>query len=110
MPMSERRRVQPRFEGSIIPPPCQHQPGGPLVRRLEKLETFEAILVVDGARPRGEPAGQLVPALSWHGDRVDLYHGHMLDDASSSHGRRRRVPAAAARLRPPPAAPRRGGP
>src|SRR4029077_16874472 len=73
----ERRRVQPRLEAGVVPPPGHHQPGGAPVGRLEELEALEAVLVVDRACPGGEPAGQLVPALGRHGDGIDLHDGHV---------------------------------
>src|SRR5450755_5148914 len=82
VPVPERWRVQPSFEGGLVPPPGDDQPGAAVVGRLEELEALEAVLVVDGAGPRGEPASELVPAVGWHRDRVNLHDGHALDDAS----------------------------
>src|SRR5216683_3236696 len=82
VPVPKCGRPQPRFKGGFVPPPGHYQPGGALVSGLEELKTLEAVLVVDGTCPGGEPAGKLVPAVRRHRDRVDLHNGHVLDHAS----------------------------
>src|ERR1700750_1173980 len=59
----ERRRVHPGLERLLVAPAGDDQPGRALVGRLEQLEALEAVLVVDGAGPGGEAAGELVPAV-----------------------------------------------
>src|SRR5215831_6294729 len=106
VPVPERRRVQPRLEAGVVPPPGHHQPGRAPVGRLEELKALEAVLVVDRARPGGEPAGKLIPALGRHGNGIDLHDGHVPIMPAGPGGR---PPDARARRRPqvPPAGPRR---
>src|SRR5579875_981686 len=82
VPVRERRGVQPRLEGLLVPPACHDQPRGTLSGRPEQLEALEAFGVVNRPRPCGEPAREFVPAVGRHGDRVNLHDRHMAHDAS----------------------------
>jgi hypothetical protein len=74
----ERGSGPPRVERRLVPPPRHHQPRRAAVRWLKQLEALEAVLLVDGSRARGEPAGQLVSAIGGHSDRVDFDNRHTL--------------------------------
>jgi hypothetical membrane protein len=78
----ERGRRPPGLEGLLIPPAGNDEPRGAAVGRLQQLEPLEAVLVVHRPGPRGEPAGQLVPAVGRHRNCVDLHDGHAQNDAS----------------------------
>src|SRR5258708_31174836 len=103
-------RAVPGVKGCHVPPPRFHEPGGALVGRLEELEALEALLVVDRARPGGEPAGKFVPAIGWHCNRIDLHNSHVLDDARLCRGTGLPVRAGSklARTRPRASTPRPG--
>ena len=74
--MREGRRAHPRLERRLVAPPGDDEPGRPVVGGLEQLEALEAVLVVDGAGPGGEPVGELVAARGVDGDGVDLDDAH----------------------------------
>jgi hypothetical protein len=63
MAFGERRRLDPRLERVLVPPPGEHQPLGPVVGGPEQLEALETLGVVDGSGARREPVGELVPRL-----------------------------------------------
>src|SRR5260370_24828796 len=86
--MPERGGVHPRLERLFVPPPRHHQPGGTPVGRLQQLEALETVLVVHRAGPGREPAGQLVAAISRHGNRVDPHDRHAYDHARTADLRR----------------------
>src|SRR5215472_6439138 len=89
--VTEGGGAHPGAERLLVPPPGHHQPGGPLVGRLEQLEPLEPVLTVHRARPRGEPPRQLVAAIRGHRNRVDLDNRHTFT---------LRLPGAFAVLRP----------
>src|SRR5260370_20259915 len=95
MGVAECGRAQPGVKGCLVPPPRHHEPGGALVGRLEELEALEALLVVDRARPGGEPAGKFVPAIGWPLKSTYLLHTH-----GSLRASRVGVPASRAALAP----------
>jgi hypothetical protein len=74
----EGRGRYPGLKRRIVPPSRYHQPRRTAVGRPEQLETLEAVLIINSAGPSGEPAGQLIPAIRRHGDRVDLDNRHRL--------------------------------
>jgi predicted dinucleotide-binding enzyme len=76
MAVRERGGLHPRLERVIVSPAGDHQPGGPVVGRLEQLEPLEAVRAVHRAGPGAEPLGQLVPAVGGHRDRIDLHNRH----------------------------------
>src|SRR5690348_5820276 len=53
VPLAEGRRPHPGAERLLVLPPGHHQPGGPLIGRLEQREALEPELAVDGPRPGG---------------------------------------------------------
>src|SRR4029434_9811699 len=69
-------RLDPGVDRLPAQPTGDHQPGRALVGRAEQLEALEAVLVVHGAGPGGEPLAQLVAGALGHGDGVDLDDGH----------------------------------
>src|SRR5258708_38149690 len=102
MAVPECGRAQPGVKGCLVPPPRYHEPGGALVGRLEELEALEALLVVDRARPGGEPAGKFVPPIGWHCNPLDLHNSHVLDYARLCPGTRPPVGAGSKPARTPP--------
>src|SRR5258708_21563969 len=96
MAVPECGRAQPGVKGCLVPPPRYHEPGGALVGHLEELEALEALLVVDRARPGGEPAGKFVPAIGWCCERSGLHNRPVLCVAEPSHGTRLPLSAGAA--------------
>jgi hypothetical protein len=57
MAVGERGRGDPFLECFIVTPSGHDEPLGASIGRPQKLETFEAVLIVDSACPSGESAG-----------------------------------------------------
>ena len=81
MTMRERGRRSPRLERLDVAPAGDHQPGGALVGGSQQFETLEAVVAVDSSCPRSKPLGDFFAHLGGYGQRVDLDHGHGVDDA-----------------------------
>lgn len=72
MSVAELGRLRPRRERRVVTPARHHEPSLAIVGRAEKLEALEAVHTIDGARPRGETASNLVAEIPRDGDGVDL--------------------------------------
>jgi len=79
--VAEGRGIEPRLESVLVAPASDDEPGRSSVSRLKKLETFKAVLVVDGARTRCEAFGEFIATVGGNGDGVDLDDGHGLNAA-----------------------------
>src|SRR4051794_31855524 len=83
MTVRERAAAHPCLERLLVAPTGDHEPLIAVVGRLQQLETLEALLAVDRAGTRREPTGELVAAVLWHGDGVDLDDGHRRQTGSA---------------------------
>ncbi len=72
MAVAERGAADPRLERLLVTPARHDEPDVAIVGRLQQLESFEAVLVVDRTRTCREPFRQLVATVGRDGDRVDL--------------------------------------